>query len=207
MQWWCHRCRGALAQLQHRPHTLGSRGRYPTSTRSSNPPPTDNADSAGLLVSHAAGATWSSLRDGLQTDDGPYHKVLSLSVPPNFGTDQTLYFTRARSLATRCGGNAVPWVPNANLRHVRKQRWRRVLAGVRPATRSRLHARSDAERDVHDLVAAGPRPTQMGARWPCPPMRAARGSKARQQFHRRRPVQHGVAARADRRTLRISVVH
>lgn len=113
MQWWCHRCRGALAQLQHRPHTLGSRGRYPTSTRSSNPPPTDNADSAGLLVSHAAGATWSSLRDGLQTDDGPYHKVLSLSVPPNFGTDQTLFFLALGPLlpgvaGTLCRGCPMP---------------------------------------------------------------------------------------------------
>jgi hypothetical protein len=63
------------------------------SRQSQDPAPTDNADSAGLLVSQDAGTTWSSLSDGLQTDDGPYHQVLSIGVSPKFGTDQTLFVT------------------------------------------------------------------------------------------------------------------
>jgi photosystem II stability/assembly factor-like uncharacterized protein len=55
------------------------------------PPPTDNVDSLGLLISTDAGSTWSSLSDGLQIDGDPYRQVLDVAVSPNFASDQTLY--------------------------------------------------------------------------------------------------------------------
>jgi hypothetical protein len=81
-------------------------------THGQNPPPTDNADSAGLLVSNDAGTTWSSLSDGLGTDDGPYHQVLAIAVSPSFATDQTLYVTalgpwQAADIAL-CGSCTLP---------------------------------------------------------------------------------------------------
>ena len=56
-----------------------------------NPKPTDNADSLGLLVSHDAGASWSSLADGLQIDGAPYRQIQAIAVSPDFSVDQTLY--------------------------------------------------------------------------------------------------------------------
>jgi hypothetical protein len=56
-----------------------------------NIPLTDNADSVGLLVSHDAGSTWTSLADGLQIDGAPYRQVLDIGVSPGFAADQTLF--------------------------------------------------------------------------------------------------------------------
>jgi hypothetical protein len=62
-------------------------------TQQPEPPPTDNIDSAGLLVSQDGGTTWTQVSDGLQTDDGPYHQVVAIGVSPNFAADQTVYVT------------------------------------------------------------------------------------------------------------------
>jgi photosystem II stability/assembly factor-like uncharacterized protein len=68
--------------------------------RSHIPPPTDYNDSLGVLVSQDAGASWTSVADGLQIDGSPYHQVVELGVSANFAQDQTL-------LASALG----PWQP------------------------------------------------------------------------------------------------
>ncbi|GAC1315564.1 MAG: hypothetical protein NVSMB2_07440 [Chloroflexota bacterium] len=55
------------------------------------PRPTDNLDSAGALVSHDAGDTWTSLSDGLDVDGVPYRQAYDIAVSPQFADDQTLY--------------------------------------------------------------------------------------------------------------------
>ncbi len=56
-----------------------------------NPPPTDNADSLGVLVSADGGTSWASVADGLQIDATPYRQIVDIAISPNFSTDQTLY--------------------------------------------------------------------------------------------------------------------
>jgi photosystem II stability/assembly factor-like uncharacterized protein len=72
---------------------VGADSARPTGTRG-NPlgaPPSDDADSLGVLISNDGGTTWSSLSDGLQIDGAPYRQVLDIAISPNFASDQSLY--------------------------------------------------------------------------------------------------------------------